>query len=173
MGEQDSRGAAVAAADKDSLASKADGGARSTPDTEPTPNQELRRRLYELLSTVGPPRRELDTAKAGGKNRVHLFGESSRSHRKRDLTLAGKFRVLSQECHDLTAVKISSGGMLLEADRELPIGALVEIHLVLPESDREVRIPGRVICVNEKETGTYEAAICVFRPIVISDSGRT
>ncbi len=56
VGEQDSRRAAAAAADKDSLASKADGGARSTPDTDPTPNQELRRRLYELLSTDVPPR---------------------------------------------------------------------------------------------------------------------
>jgi len=114
--------------------------------------------------------RALYAAKARGKNRVELFGNSTRSHRRVDLMLPGRFRMLAAEYHDLTTVSIGSGGMLLSSSQELPVGSLVEIDLSLPDTDRVVRIPGKVVNVTRKQDGAYEAAVCTA-DIASSDRG--
>ena len=101
----------------------------------------------------------LYTAKAQGKNRVELFGKSTRSHRRVELTLSGRVRTLATEYHDVTTVNIGTGGMLLRASQTLPVGSLVEIDLTLPGSEYIVSIPGEVINVKQKQNGTYEAAV--------------
>ena len=103
--------------------------------------------------------RALYAAKAQGKNRVELFGNSTRSHRRVELALPGRLRMLATEYHDLTTVSISTEGMRLSATQALPVGSLVEIDLTLPDSDRVVHIPGEVIEVTEKLNGEYEATV--------------
>ncbi len=103
--------------------------------------------------------RALYSAKARGKNRVELFGNSTRSHRRVELALPGRFRMLASEYHDLTTLSMSSGGMLLSATQALPVGSLVEIDLTLPDSNRNVRIPGEVVIVKQNKNGTYEATV--------------
>lgn len=95
-------------------------------------------------------------AKASGKNRVQLFGQSIRSYRRTNASLSGGFRKLAAESHPLTTLNISEGGFLFLSDVNLPLGSLAEISLVLPDSQKEITMSGRVIHVEEKENGNFE-----------------
>jgi diguanylate cyclase (GGDEF)-like protein len=103
--------------------------------------------------------RALYSAKTRGKNRVELYGDSTRSHRRAALALEGRFRMLSRRSYDLTTVSISTGGILLRATQKLPVGSLLEIDLALPDSGRVVKIPGKVVSVTARDEGGYEAAV--------------
>ena len=43
-------------------------------------------------------------------------------------------------------------------DRELPLGSLVDIDLMLPESEQALAISGRVVHVEKKGEGRFETA---------------
>jgi hypothetical protein len=103
--------------------------------------------------------RALYVAKARGKNRVHLYGENRRSFRRIEASIDGKLCILSADEQRLTTVNISEGGLLFLAERSLPLGSPVKISLPLPDSGREIVTRGRVVRVEEKDSGKFEAAI--------------
>jgi diguanylate cyclase (GGDEF)-like protein len=101
-------------------------------------------------------------AKTRGKNQIHLYGENRRSYRRIDASLDGTFCMLAAEYHPLTTLNVSEGGLLFVARRSLPVGSLIDITLNLPGSDRRIAATGRVIRVEEKGGGRFEAALRVI-----------
>jgi len=101
-------------------------------------------------------------AKNRGKNLVHLYGEDRRSFRRVHAALDGTFCLLATECHPLTTLNISAGGLLFIAKRELPLGTLVAVTIRMPGYDHEVNVSGRVVRVEEKSDGTFEAALRIL-----------
>ncbi|HEU4401926.1 MAG TPA: diguanylate cyclase [Candidatus Polarisedimenticolia bacterium] len=104
----------------------------------------------------------LYVAKTRGKNQVHLYGQNRRSYRRVDARIGGRFCMLAAEYHALTTVNLSEGGLLFIADRRLPAGSLIDISLSLPATPREVTASGRVVRVEHKEDGQFEAAIRII-----------
>ncbi len=100
----------------------------------------------------------LYVSKARGKNQVHLYGQNRRTYKRIHAELNGKFCVLSAEFQPLTTMNISEEGLLFLVDHKMPIGALIDVTLRLPEGDREIITSGRVVRIEEKN-GKYEAAI--------------
>ena len=103
--------------------------------------------------------RALYDAKAAGKNRVVLYGGSSRSYRRVTASLDGRFRVLAADYHPLRALKISEGGLSFVADRSLPLGSLIDVNLMLPGAACEIATTGRVVGVGQNQGGKFEAAV--------------
>ncbi len=67
--------------------------------------------------------------------------------------------MLAAEFHPLTTVNISERGLLLQVDRNLPLGSLIDLKLQLPGRRREVAASGRVVRVEEREEDRYAAGI--------------
>jgi diguanylate cyclase (GGDEF)-like protein len=103
----------------------------------------------------------LYVAKSRGKNQVHLYGQNRRSYRRIDATLAGRFCLLAAESHPLTTLNLSEGGLLFLADRSLPVGSLIDIGVTLP-GGRAIASSGRVIRVEDRGAGKYEAAVRII-----------
>lgn len=104
----------------------------------------------------------LYVAKSQGKNQVHLYGQNRRSYRRIDAALDGTFCMLATEYHPLTTINVSEGGLLFIADRNLPAGALIDITLNLPGTDQRIATSGRVIRVEDRGSGRFEAAIRII-----------
>ncbi len=101
-------------------------------------------------------------AKTRGKNQVHLYGQSRRSYRRISAALDGQFCTLAAEYHPMTTINVSEGGLLFIADRSLPAGSLVDVTLKLPNADHPVATSGRVIRVEARGDGRFEAAIRII-----------
>jgi diguanylate cyclase (GGDEF)-like protein len=101
-------------------------------------------------------------AKKAGKNRVCLHGESQRSYERIATRLEGSCRRLSSKDHYLETVNISAGGMLFRTDQLFPVGALVEIKLTHPDSERCVVATARVTHIDKRD----EDSFCVGARIV-------
>jgi diguanylate cyclase (GGDEF)-like protein len=101
-------------------------------------------------------------AKNRGKNQVHLYGQDRRSYRRVHAALDGTFCLLAAEYHPLTTLNVSAGGLLFIAKRELPLGTLVAVTIRMPGYDHEINASGRVVRVEEKGDGTYEAALRIL-----------
>jgi diguanylate cyclase (GGDEF)-like protein len=101
-------------------------------------------------------------AKNRGKNQVHLYGQDRRSYRRVHAALDGTFCLLAAEYHSLTTLNVSEGGLLFIAKRELPLGTLVAVSIRMPGYDHEINASGRVVRVEEKGDGTFEAALRIL-----------
>jgi diguanylate cyclase (GGDEF)-like protein len=101
-------------------------------------------------------------AKNRGKNQVHLYGQDRRSYRRVHAALDGTFCLLAAEYHPLTTLNVSEGGVLFIAKRDLPLGSLVAVSIRMPGQDREISASGRVVRVEEKGDGTYEAGLRIL-----------
>jgi diguanylate cyclase (GGDEF)-like protein len=101
-------------------------------------------------------------AKERGKNQIFLFGENRRSYRRIDAALDGRYCVVAAEYYPLTTVNLGDGGILFIVDQKLAIGSLIDINLTIPESGRPISTSGRVIRVEEKRDGRFEAAIRII-----------
>jgi diguanylate cyclase (GGDEF)-like protein len=101
-------------------------------------------------------------AKERGKNQIFLFGENRRSFRRIDAALDGRYCVVAAEYYPLTTVNLGEGGILFIVDQKLAIGSLIDINLTLPDESRPISTSGRVIRVEEKGEGRFEAAIRII-----------
>jgi len=108
-------------------------------------------------------------AKSRGKNLACLFGDERRSFRRINAELGGSYCNLEAEFYSFRTLDLSENGILLLADRNLQIGTLIRIKMNLDDSDDAVTCSGRIIRVEEKETGSYQAAI---RIVDISQQNR-
>lgn len=69
-----------------------------------------------------------------------------------------------------TAVDISSSGLLIETQAELPVGGMIDVGFELPSVGRPVKRLARVCrCVLHKETKTYHAGI-MFLAMSVQES---
>lgn len=86
------------------------------------------------------------TAKNHGKNRMHIYGDNRRSHRRIRTRLKGHFSLGNpDEKFALTTIDISEGGLMGVADKLVPVGALLDVNISLHGSGKTVSFPGRVL----------------------------
>jgi len=104
----------------------------------------------------------LYVAKTRGRNQVHLYGENRRSYRRISAALDGTYCVLSAEYRPMTTLNVSEGGVLFVVDRELAVGSLLDVTLKLPGAGEEIAGSGRVVRVEERAPGRFEAAIRIL-----------
>ncbi|ANM29930.1 hypothetical protein ABI59_10610 [Acidobacteria bacterium Mor1] len=100
----------------------------------------------------------LYAAKSGGKDQVHLFGNSVRSYDRVALELQGSLRLGDEEEFPLVTRNVSEGGLSFATPRRMPLGTLVDVRLELPGGRPAVRLAGRVVFVRQREDEA-EAAI--------------
>jgi hypothetical protein len=67
--------------------------------------------------------------------------------------------VLGADFHPLSTVNISESGLLVNVDHKLPLGALIDVRLMLPGVSREIATSGRVVRVEQTEEGDFRAAV--------------
>jgi diguanylate cyclase (GGDEF)-like protein len=113
----------------------------------------------DVAQLVRQADRAMYVAKASGKNQVQLYGQSRRSYRRVAASLEGEYRVLVAESHRLTTVNVSEKGVRFYADRPLPVGALLDFRLALPDSQKVVNACGRIVHVKRQPDGRFQAAV--------------
>jgi hypothetical protein len=102
--------------------------------------------------------RAMYAAKAKGKNLVQMFSDNRRSYRRFEASLTGSYRTLGEE-HPLTTVDLSTGGLKFLTEGNLPVGALLDVHLRLPGASDDIAIAARVVSATEGVGGASEIAI--------------
>jgi diguanylate cyclase (GGDEF)-like protein len=97
-------------------------------------------------------------AKAAGRNRVVLYGQSRRSYGRVQAELAGSFRTLADSAHALTTVNFSEGGLLFLSEHAPAVDSLIELQL---GTDREqiVKALGQVVSVEADGAGGFRTAV--------------
>jgi diguanylate cyclase (GGDEF)-like protein len=116
-------------------------------------------RAEDLLRSAD---RALYVAKARGKNQIYLHDENSRSYRRINAELDGECCVVTAEHHSLTTLNISERGILFRVGRYIALGSLVTVTLVLAELQKEIVASGRVVRLEEKPGGGFDAAIRIL-----------
>lgn len=101
-------------------------------------------------------------AKSRGKNLVCVYDESKRSFQRHGSTIEGHFCEVAGEYRRCKTLNISEAGFLLEVDKKLSVGALLDVRLRLQDSlDQPITCSGRVVRVEEGDSSAYRAAVCV------------
>jgi diguanylate cyclase (GGDEF)-like protein len=95
------------------------------------------------------------SAKAEGKNRVRLFGESLRSFRRIEADVEGSLLQVGSEPKPVTCVNLSEGGIRFLSDRAISSGTLTEVSLELPDSHGRVPLTCRVVDELETSAGRH------------------
>ncbi len=85
-------------------------------------------------------------AKYTGKNRYHCYGANRRSSYRVRTCLNGWFTLGGDKTkHSLNTIDISESGLLIETDHNIPVGSLTEVHLRMPDGQRELPFPARIL----------------------------
>jgi diguanylate cyclase (GGDEF)-like protein len=97
----------------------------------------------------------LYSAKADGKNRVQLFGQSLRSYQRVKVDIEGSYRLIGSERVPLSCVDLGQGGLCFVATREIEPRALTQVTLDLPGSKRPISLTCEVVDVTPREFGRF------------------
>jgi hypothetical protein len=97
-------------------------------------------------------------AKAAGKNRVGLFGASTRSYARRRVVCGGNVRCLGAVEYPAQTIEVGEGGLSFRSACPVELETLLEVTLALGQGD-EVQLAGRVVWTRPIDTGGYETAI--------------
>lgn len=98
-------------------------------------------------------------AKNHGKNRVQIYGKNRRSHQRIETRLDGTYSLGHPDNqHPLTTLDISEGGLLIMTDEEIPVGALLDIRLIV-QGGSPLPFPSRVIRSAINEDGRYTSGV--------------
>jgi diguanylate cyclase (GGDEF)-like protein len=116
----------------------------------------------EATELVRRADRAMYVAKACGKNQVALYGKSRRSFGRIPAAIAGSFRAVTGDAHELTTVNVSQGGLLFRTGRPLPIGTLLDMCLAVPGAPRQIRASGRVVHVESDGAGDHRIALQII-----------
>ncbi|MDH3745930.1 MAG: diguanylate cyclase, partial [Acidobacteriota bacterium] len=87
----------------------------------------------------------LYTAKANGKNKVHMYDSSLRSQSRVSASLSGSVKRFDTGSHRVKTENLSLGGVKFASDEALPVGALADIWLRLPDSEVGFEMAVRVL----------------------------
>jgi diguanylate cyclase (GGDEF)-like protein len=101
--------------------------------------------------------RALYVAKSKGKNLVEIYRGNRRSFPRRETRLDGSFRTLGDE-HPLTTVDLSTGGLKFRTDRELPVGALLDVQVTVPGTPEAIGMAVRVVGCTRADGEVWEVA---------------
>jgi len=97
-------------------------------------------------------------AKAAGKNRVGLFGASTRSYARRRVACGGNVRCLGSVEYPAQTIEVGEGGLSFHSECPVDLETLIEVTLGLGPGD-EVQLAGRVVWTRPVDAGGYETAI--------------
>ncbi len=103
--------------------------------------------------------RAMYQAKAAGKNRVQLYGDSGRSFGRVRATLGGEFRMLAPQAYSLTTLGVGEGGMHFFCERALGEGSVLDVALQVPGSPCPIRVSAVVLRTERCDDGRYETAV--------------
>ncbi len=85
-------------------------------------------------------------AKNTGKNKCHCYGQNRRSSLRVRSKLDGYFTLAGDtNRYELMTVDVSESGLLIETAHDIPVGALMDIHLHMPDGMHELPFPARVL----------------------------
>ena len=97
-------------------------------------------------------------AKDAGKNRVELYGGSTRSFRRRRLAWPGRIAPAAAPAALLLTIEIGEGGFAFRSDHALEVGALAEAILTPPQGP-DLRLAARVAWCRAVDPQTWEIAV--------------
>lgn len=106
--------------------------------------------------------RAMYVAKARGKNQAQLYSPNRRAHRRVEVEVGGKLRVLVDEPLPFSTLDISERGLRITAKEPLVLNSIVEFVLTLPGDGKEVEAYARVMRVTEREDGTFEMGLTIM-----------
>ena len=102
--------------------------------------------------------RALYDAKAAGKNRVVLYGDSTRSYARRRVACHGRILPVGALEHPIEVVAIGQGGLAFRSDQPFALQTLVEATVALPNG-ADCRVAGRIAWCRCLGVGQFETAI--------------
>lgn len=94
-------------------------------------------------------------AKTGGRNRVCLYEQSTRSYRRTEAMLSGRLDLPGRDGVPLITRSVGEGGMLFHVQTDLPVGLLADAVLLLP-GGAEVAGSGRIVNSAQDIRGRFE-----------------
>jgi diguanylate cyclase (GGDEF)-like protein len=96
--------------------------------------------------------RALYDAKTAGKNKVCLFGESTRSYARRHAAWPARVHHTGAAGLEVVTHEVGEGGFSFHWDGDLPIGTIVDAVLTLPDGEL-LRRAGRVVWSRAEASG--------------------
>ncbi|MCP3979249.1 MAG: GGDEF domain-containing protein [bacterium] len=106
--------------------------------------------------------RAMYAAKSYGKNRVELYQQSSRSHRRVEALLHGHYYGLASDSRPLQTLKVSAGGVQFRSECEIPQGSLIDLRLEIPGEQKPVAVSGRTLSCEALDDGGFTVALRVL-----------
>ena len=106
--------------------------------------------------------RAMYIAKARGKNQVQLYGANRRAHPRLYIDLQGELRLFEEQSLPFSTVDISERGLRFVVNHEVPMGAVVEFTLSLPDHDHTIHAYGRVIRIAKISEALNEIAVSIL-----------
>jgi diguanylate cyclase (GGDEF)-like protein len=88
--------------------------------------------------------RALYDAKKAGKNRVCLFGESTRSYARRRVVWPARVHPAGATGSEVMTHEVGEGGFSFHWDGDLPVGTIIDALITMPDGD-VLRRAGRVV----------------------------
>lgn len=107
--------------------------------------------------------RAMYIAKARGKNQVQLYGANRRAHPRLYIDVEGELRLFKEESLSFSTVDVSERGLRFVVSQPVPLDAVLEFSLSLPEHDGPISAYGRVIRVDEISDALYEIAVTILK----------
>lgn len=102
--------------------------------------------------------RAMYDAKSNGKNQVALWGHSSRSFRRVDLELGGRWRAIAGPERKLRTLNVSERGLLFISEREFAPEAVVAVRLELPDAGEPLELLVRTIACERHHLDEFETS---------------
>ena len=106
--------------------------------------------------------RAMYIAKARGKNQVQLYGANRRAHPRLYIDVQGELRLFEEKSLAFSTVDISERGLRFVVNHEVPMDAVVEFTLSLPDQDHTIHAYGRVIRIDKISEALNEIAVSIL-----------
>ena len=101
-------------------------------------------------------------AKEGGRNQVRVHGDTTRSFRRVEIGLDGRFHVEGDLDLPFRSTSVGDGGLSTVLTEERHVGSVVEASLEVPGQEDEVHFTGRVVYTRPADDDGFETGIKII-----------
>ena len=98
-------------------------------------------------------------AKAKGKDQIELYGNDRRSFSRVRAALNGEYRPMSMEAYSMETTNVGGGGLCFNSDRDMPPGSLVDVDLLISETEGNIHLAGRVVDTRKIAPDRFEISV--------------
>ena len=105
--------------------------------------------------------RAMYIAKARGKNQVQLYGANRRAYKRIATVIDGEYRIFEEDAWTFSTVDLSERSLRVSVNRDIPVDALLEFTLMLPEHGQKVKALGRVVRTEDGADGRKVLAVSI------------